>query len=85
MKTILIAVGMSAMMASATMAQGVAQSPQSQTVNQQRQNGYTVSPNSSTQTYPSVNTFGSPFTSPFGTSSNSSLPPRGGYAGSGSR
>jgi hypothetical protein len=85
MKMILVAVGMSAMMTGSALAQGVAQTPQSQTVNQQRQNSYTVSPNSSTQTYPSGNTFGSPFSSPFGTSSSSSLPRRGGYAGSGSR
>lgn len=42
--------------------------PAAVTVNQQRQNQYTVSPNSPTSTYPSNSTFSSPFTtSPFTT------------------
>ena len=85
MKTVLIVAGALALLADTAAAQGVAQTPQSAPVNQKRQNGYTVSPNSSTQTYPSGNTFGSPFSSPFGTSNSPSQSRRGGYAGSGPR
>ena len=47
MKTVLIVAGALALLADTAAAQGVAQTPQSAPVNQQRQNGYTVSPNSS--------------------------------------
>lgn len=66
-------------------AQGVNQtSNPPTTVAQQRQNGAIVGPGSPTRTLPPANTFGSPFTSPFGPTT---LPTNGrsGYAGSGPR
>jgi hypothetical protein len=65
------------------MAQGVSQSPATTTVNQQRQNGATVAPNSANRTSTQTTGFSSPFTSPFGTSGASNLPAKGGYAGNG--
>ncbi|WP_315836331.1 hypothetical protein [Bradyrhizobium prioriisuperbiae] len=50
------------------------------TVNQQRQNQYTVSPNSPTTTFPTNDTFRSPFVSPFSTGSYPSR--TGGYVSS---
>ncbi|MGO4713741.1 hypothetical protein [Bradyrhizobium sp. 2TAF24] len=70
--------------ASAVAAQGMYPLNPSVTVNQQRTNPYTVSPNAPTQTYPPGNTFVSPFVSPF-TTAGASYPPRSGYAGTGAR
>jgi opacity protein-like surface antigen len=84
MKRLLICVGVAIGICGSAAAQGVAQSPSSSsTINQQRQNGALVSPGVAIQTYPSSNTFGSPFQSPFGTSGPANLPAKGGYAGNG--
>lgn len=86
MKRVLILAGLAIGICGSADAQGVAQSPSnpsSTTITQQRQNGYTVSPGVAIQTYPSSNTFGSPFQSPFGANGASNLPQRGGYAGNG--
>ena len=65
------------------LAQGVAQTPSGATINQQRQNGSTVSPGIALPTNPQSNAFRSPIASPFGTSGASNLPAKGGYAGNG--
>lgn len=66
-------------------AQGVNQTTRPPTtVNQQRLNGAIVQPGYATPTQPAPNTFRSPFTSPFGTSTQTN-PVRSGYAGSGPR
>lgn len=56
--------------------------PAAGTVNQQRQNQYTVSPNSPTTTFPTNDTFRSPFVSPFVTSGGSYPNRTGGYTNS---
>ena len=67
------------------LAQGVNQTTRTPTtVNQQRLNGAIVQPGFVTQTAPPPNTFRSPFTSPFGTSTPTN-DVRSGYAGSGPR
>ena len=83
MKNALILAVLCLLTSEVALAQGVAQSPSSTTVNQQRQNGSTVTPNAVTRTNPQGNTFNSPFSSPFGASGASNLPSKGGYAGNG--
>lgn len=82
MKLALIVAVLPLLAGEAAMAQGVNQSPSS-TVIQQRQNGSTANSNTTTQTSRQSTGFSSPFTSPFGPSGGSSLPAKGGYAGSG--
>jgi opacity protein-like surface antigen len=84
MKRLLMIAGVAIGICGSASAQGVAQPPASSgTINQQRQNGALVQPGVAIQTYPSGNTFGSPFQSPFGTSGPANLPAKGGYAGNG--
>ncbi|MBR1216645.1 hypothetical protein JQ557_01480 [Bradyrhizobium sp. U87765 SZCCT0131] len=84
MRRVIVAIAILAAAAGDAVAQGMYPLNPSVTVNQQRTNPYTVSPNAPTQTYPSGSTFQSPFVSPF-TTTGASYPPRSGYAGSGSQ
>jgi hypothetical protein len=84
MKGLPVAIALLVALQHAAFAQGMYPLNPSVTVNQQRQNQYTVSPTAPTQTYPSNDTFRSPFVSPFGTA-GASYPTKGGYAGSGPR
>ena len=83
MKQALIFAILSLLTSEAAMAQGVAQSPTTTVTQQRQQNGSLVtgSPTSAISTNPQStgNTFGSPFASPFGTSTSSQS--KGGYVG----
>ena len=81
-----LVLGLSTLMAQTVLAQGVSQPAQTAAgANQQRQNGYTVGPGYATSTSPAMNTFRSPFNSPFGTSGSSAQTTKSGYAGNGAR
>lgn len=84
LRAVVLAIAALGLPAGIAAAQGMYPLNPSVTVNQQRTNPYTVSPNAPTQTYPSGNTFVSPFVSPF-TTAGASYPARSGYAGSGAR
>ncbi len=80
MKVFRAAIVVMACLPGPAMAQGMYPlNPAAVTVNQQRQNQYTVSPNAPTSTYPSNNAFSSPFTSPFVTFGGSYPSRQGGY------
>lgn len=85
MKQALILAMLSLFASEAAMAQGVSQPPTSTVTQQRQQNGSLVngSPNTAISTNPQSpnGTFGSPFTSPFGTPAASHA--KGGYAGNG--
>lgn len=82
MKLTLIVAILPLLAGEAAMAQGVEQSSSS-SIAQQRQNGSTVNPNTTTSTSRQSTGFSSPFVSPFGATGASSLPAKGGYAGNG--
>ena len=83
MKVFSVAIAVLAFVPAPAIAQGLYPlNPAAGTVNQQRQNQYTVSPNSPTTTFPPNNAFGSPFVSPFVTSGGSYPNRTGGYVNS---